>query len=149
MSVTESSAWKWIPGMQYTVPESPPFTVSFVHADGRPSGKPSEVHTHASHHGRVLGSVTKDESSTWEPDLEDPATCGAIIFGIFEPLGIQVRKEVGVEHWTSRVHFPASMLDSERVRLSRVSRLDYFDSLADLIRAVFAVFAALDSEAGR
>ena len=133
MSVTESSAWKWLPGMRDAY-----------------GARLCKVSLHDGAWSCVLGREWAEYHYPTEPDLDDPATCGAIVFGIFEPLGITIDKE-GDDCDPGEVVFVARMpsrLVSARLFVSK-------DSLWSVLRsgtradAIRAVFAALDSEAGR
>lgn len=116
-SVIASPSFKWIPGMcDYfgaricRVNEGSPV------AEGHFHGGPPE---------------------TQDIDLNDPATQGAIVFGIFEPLGIHINRVGGVLgkfRWAIVVCYGG---EGER-RLRGAELCGGWIDLADAIRAVFA-----------
>lgn len=103
MSVTESPEWKWKwwPGMRLLCDveshDGKMYPSGYVMDGGVVDGAPhlykkSDI---LANEGRIHDSDSKVENI--RPDLGDPATQGAIVFGIFEPLGIVIRtRGIGV-----------------------------------------------------
>lgn len=142
MSVTKSPEWKWLRGTILRDADGAAFVVM--------RATDSELLV-----SFVSSYIDSDTAPEWitigghmpQPDLDDPATQGAIVFGIFGPLGISINR-IGGAHvqpglrWAVVVHYGSEgqkrlrgKLDGEEIGVS--------DSLPELI---VAVFAALDSK---
>lgn len=83
----------------------------------------------------------------FEPDLEDGPTQGAIIFGIFEPLGVGIVTNFGMMSDGSEDDYSVRVSPYGKSRdLEMHDERAAYRTKADAIRAVFA---ALDSGADR
>lgn len=140
MSVTESSEWRWRIGMANIFK-------GVVVGVLDPGYGGDQMVRWCGRHGMTDYQTLDGE----EPDLDDPATCGAIIFGIFAPLHIYIhRREEYDSYWIDynpNWDEPDSVVEGWR-KLDKIFtwKDEPFVTLADVIQAVFP---ALDSEAGR
>jgi len=127
MNVTKSSEWKWVTGMENTRGEI---------CIGMEDGDLCFADT-------GMGTVW-DASENYVPNLDDPATQGAIVFGIFEPLGIFLNAEEGDgERWTYDWGVRTSLFQRNREFGERIEGVPRHGSMAGAIRALFS---ALDLE---
>lgn len=130
MKVTESNEWKWLPGM--------------LELNGyrfiRMNNENTAVFAFAS---GLLQSVAVADV---HPDLTDPATQGAIIFGIFQSLGIGIvhgeLKRGGPDGARGEIAFGVLIL-SPNAHLYHLAG-EAFASLPELITAVFASLDGVD-----
>lgn len=129
MSVTKSREWKWLPGMENTRGEI---------CIGMEGGDLCFADT-------GMGTVW-DASESYVPNLDDPATQGAIVFKIFEPLGIAVRTQWCVGGRVEPIYFVKIAGGGKYGDMGPDVEMKHFESMADAIRAVFT---ALESEDGR
>jgi len=160
MSITKSSFWKWLPGMKLADMDKT-YRLTFIldnlndadddFDDEYPPCR--EVMHGAGVCGTAIGPGWGWPSvdSGWEPDLEDEATQGAIIFRLLEPLGILI-----VPQSDSMWKFLVG-LDYHRANDNIIARMDSLCSESEVpvtarlyrtkVNAIKSVFAALDSEA--
>lgn len=125
--ITSSPSWKWMAGMLAT-DDVPLRIVEGDTGDGWVGACDDAMRS-------------PKEVSSWEPDLTDPATQGAIIFGIFQPLGIDVTKAL------SSLWF-ADCEDGSPGERAIASLSGEFLPLPKLITAVFEALDKVEENGG-